>query len=172
MTLIHIHKKIGFIGFTFLFLNCTANSQTPLLLRTALGTGGASTTVSTDGTKISFPQSIGQYGLTGVFNKKNLELRQGFIQPVIIVKSFHETEDINISVYPNPFSSVVFVKVRSEVTGKIELKIFDLAGKLVYVEIIPAQKIIPVNLSSLYRGIYILIIRSNNIQIKYKIIKY
>jgi hypothetical protein len=172
MRFLNILIKLGFISFNFLLLNGTANSQTPLLLRSTLSSGGASLTLSADGTKISFPQSIGQVGVTGVFNKKNLILRQGFIQPILIVKSFHEAENKNISIYPNPFSTVVFVKMNREETGNIELKIIDLAGKAVYIEKLPAQEIIPINLSFLYRGIYILIIRGNRIQINYKIIKY
>jgi len=172
MSFLHIHIKPGLISLALIILHGTANSQTPLLLRSALGTGGASISLATDGTKISFPQSIGQYGVTGVFNRKNLELRQGFIQPVLTVKSFHETENKNISVYPNPFSSLVFVKVHKEVTGKIELKIVDMAGKPVYVEKIPAEELIQVNLSSLNRGIYILVIQGENIRTIYKIIKH
>ena len=171
MVIIRIHIKLCFISFALLFLYGMANSQAPLLLRSALGTGGASISVSSDGTKISFPQSIGQYSVTGVYNKDNLELRQGFIQPVMIVKSSHEAENKNISVYPNPFSSVVHVKMNYEISGNIELKIIDLAGKPVYVERTPAEEIIQINLNSLYRGIYILKIRNNNNQSNYKIIK-
>jgi hypothetical protein len=147
------------------------NSQTPLLLRSSLGIGGASVTVTADGSKNAFPQSIGQYGIAGVFNKQNLEIRQGFIQPVLIIKPFRESENIKISVYPNPFSSVVYVKLTSEITGSIELKITDLAGKPVYVEKRQADELIQVDLSSLCRGIYLLNVRNNNIQINCKIIK-
>jgi hypothetical protein len=163
-------KKISF-SLAFLLSTVLLNSQSPLLLRSSLGTGGASISVSSDGSKKSFPQSIGQFGLTGVYNKQNLEIRQGFIQPVLIVKSAAGTEKINISAYPNPFSSVVFVKLNEKVTGNLELKIVDLAGKPVYTERIPAEEINQINLSSLYRGIYILTIRNNNIQINFKIIK-
>jgi len=152
---------------------CTSllNSQTPLLLRSSLGMGGASVTVSADGSKNIFPQSIGQYGVAGIYNKQNLELRQGFIQPVLIVKPFRESENIKISVYPNPFSSAVYVKLNREMTGTVELKITDLAGKQVYTEKRPADEIIQVDLSSSCSGIYLLNIRNNNIQINCKIIK-
>jgi len=147
------------------------NSQAPLLLRSALGAGGASISVSANGDKISLPQSIGQYGVTGVFKKKDLELRQGFIQPVLIIKPSLNAEKKKINIYPNPFTSVVFVKMNKEVTGNVELKISDLAGRLVYTGRIRVEEINQINLSSLYRGIYILTIRNNKIQINYKIIK-
>lgn len=146
-------------------------SQTPLLLRSSLGMGGASITVSADGSKSTIPQSIGQYGVAGIFNKQNLELRQGFIQPVLIIKPFRESENIKISVYPNPFSSVVYVNLSREITGSVELKITDLAGKAVHNEKRPAEEITQVDLSSLLPGIYLLNIRINNIHINCKIIK-
>jgi hypothetical protein len=133
--------------------------------------GGASVTVSADGSKNAFPQIIGQYGIAGIYNKQNLELRQGFIQPVLIVKPFRESENIKISVYPNPFSSVVYVKLTGEMTGTVELKITDLAGKPVYTKNRPVEEIIQIDLSPLYSGIYLLNIRKNNIQINCKIIK-
>ena len=163
-------KKISFI----ILLSLSAgllNSQTPLLLRSSLGMGGASITVSANGSKNAFPQSIGQYGIAGIYTKQNLELRQGFIQPVLIIKPFRESENIKISVYPNPFSSVVYVKLDRGMTGTLELKITDLAGKPVYSEKRPAEEIIQVDLSSLYGGIYLLNVRNNNIQINCKIIK-
>ncbi len=163
-------KKFSFLLMFFLSTGLL-NSQTPLLLRSSLGMGGASVTVTADGSKNAFPQSIGQYGIAGVFNKQNLELRQGFIQPVLIVKPFRESENIKISVYPNPFSSVVCVKLTSEITGNVELKITDLAGKPVYIKNLPAEEIIQVDLSSLYSGIYLLNVRKNKIQINCKIIK-
>jgi len=147
------------------------NSQTPLLLRSSLGMGGASVSVTADGSTNTFPQSIGLYGVAGFFNKQNLELRQGFIQPLLIVKPFRESENIKISVYPNPFSSVVYVKLNREMTGTVELKITDLAGKPVYSEKRPADEIIQVDLSSLYSGIYLLNVKKNNVQINCKIIK-
>jgi hypothetical protein len=163
-------KKIIFF-FAFSFSTLLLNSQTPLLLRSALSTGGASISISHGGTKSTFQQSIGQYSVTGVFSKKKLELRQGFIQPIMILKSFPEAENKYINTYPNPFSSVVYVKLNGKVTGNLELKIMDLAGRSVYTERIPAKEINTINLSSLYRGIYILTIRNKNMQINYKIIK-
>jgi hypothetical protein len=147
------------------------NSQAPVLLRSTLGIGGASLTISPDGNKISFPQSIGQYSVTGVFIKNNLELRQGFIQPVIAVKSIPGYDKMNINIYPNPFSETVNIILNEDISGNVYLKIFDLAGSPVYMKIIVAEATIPVNLSSLSSGIYILEITINRRHFKYKIIK-
>jgi len=134
--------------------------------------GGASQTVSREGTRISFPQSIGQSGITGVYNLKNLEVREGFIQPVLIVKSSPEIEKSGIIVYPNPFSSVVFVKMQQDLSAKLELTVIDLAGKKLYSETFPANEIVRLDLSFLNKGLYILKIQSKDIQTSYKIIKY
>jgi len=172
MRFINIPLKLVYLIFALLYIQGRVFSQSPVLLRSTLGTGGASTIVSAEGHKISFPQSIGQSGITGVYTMKNLELRQGFIQPVLRVKSLNESQNNIISIYPNPLTSVVFVKVNSEITGNIGLNIFDLSGRKVYTDTIPAKEIIQLNLSSLPGGTYILKLTGSNIQANYKLIKY
>jgi len=172
MRFLNIPIKPIHLIFALLYLQGTVFSQSPVLLRSTLGTGGASTSISAEGNKISFPQSIGQSGITGVYKKKKLELRQGFIQPVLRAKQLNESGNTTISIYPNPLTSVVFVKVHNEITGKIDLNVFDLCGRPVYGEIIPAIEIIQLNLSSLPGGTYILKLSGSSIQANYKLIKY
>jgi hypothetical protein len=164
-------RKTGFIGFVLLISLNPIRSQTPSLLRSTLGTGGASVSVHTDGTRVSFPQSIGQYGVTGFYYQRNLELRQGFIQPVLILKPINESEESILYVYPNPFSSLIFVQVNTELKWKFDLKIIDLAGRPVYSAIVPAKEIIQLDLDFLHKGIYILTIKSGKISTSHKIIK-
>jgi len=171
MTSLNIYLKIGFVSIALLFLPCTVYSQSPMLMRSALGSGGASVSVHPDGSKISFPQSIGQFGITGVFTDNNIEIRQGFIQPVLIVKAVSKTEIIKIIVYPNPFSTEVNLKISEEIAGNIELKIIDIAGKTVYAGTIPAAATFKIDLSFLYSGMYMLSVKGNNFLVNYKIIK-
>ena len=167
-----IRLKLFILGFPLFILHGTVNSQIPSLLRSTLGTGGASVLVSARDNKISLQQSIGQNSVSGVFSVKNLELRQGFIQPLVTNRSFHEPVNNSIRVYPNPFSAIVYLKLNKEVTGEIDLLISDVAGRPVFAERIPVEGVIQVNLSSLHKGIYILKIRKQNMQFSYKIIKY
>lgn len=163
--------KSIFYLLVFLISPLLLNSQTPFLLRSTLSSGGASISFSSGGEKIVFQQSIGQYSVTGVFRNKNVELRQGFIQPVMIIQPFHEKENKNMSIYPNPFSSVFFVKLNEEASVDLELKITDLAGREVYAGKIPASEIIQIIPGSLCRGVYILTLRVKDIRAIYKIIK-
>jgi hypothetical protein len=167
-----IRLKLPVIVFLIFILHGRANSQAPSLLRSTLGIGGAPIPCSADGNMISLQQSVGQYSVTGVFRRNNLELRQGFIQPLVIAKPFREPDNKAISIFPNPFSSIVYLKLSNDVTGDVDLKIIDVAGRLIFAKIIPAEGLMQVNLSSLYRGIYILNIRKQNYQYSYKIIKY
>jgi hypothetical protein len=169
---LHCKTKLFITAVIFHLIWSFAYSQSPVLLRSALGMGGASQTVSREGARISFPQSIGQSGITGVFKLKDLEVRQGFIQPVLIIKPSIEPEKRSIIVYPNPFSSVVFVNTQQDFPGQLELTVIDLAGKQVHREIFPANEIVRLDLSFLNRGLYILKIRRKDIQSSYKIIKY
>jgi len=163
-------KKLIF-GFALFLTALLSNSQNPLILRSALSTGGSSISVSHDGSLTTALQCIGQNGVTGVFSNKNLELRQGFIQPVMIIESFLKKENNKISIYPNPFSSVIFVKLDEGISGDLDLKISDLAGRQVYSVKMPAAETSQINPGSLHEGIYILTVRNKRIQAIYKIIK-
>ena len=164
-------SKQYIFGFFLIILALEAGSQAPVVKRSTLGTGGASVTVSATGNKTTLPQSIGQVSVTGVFTGSDLELRQGFIQPVLILKSLPESEEKPVTVWPNPFSSEVNVKLNKEMTGDVDLDLIDLTGRLVFSERLPAEGTIRINLSSLVDGIYILKFRKNNVLFNYKIIK-
>lgn len=157
--------------FFLIILALEAGSQVPVIKRSTLGTGGASVTVSAMGSKIILPQSIGQVSVTGMFTGRNLELRQGFIQPFLMLKPFPESDEMPVTVWPNPFSSEISIKLNKEMTGDVDLGLIDLTGRLVFSERLPAEGTIRINLSSLVDGVYILKFRENNVLFNYKIIK-
>jgi hypothetical protein len=166
-----IRLKQHILGFILIITSLEAESQALILKRSTLGTGGASVTVTAEGNKIIVPQSIGQVSVTGVFTGSDLELRQGFIQPVLMLKSFPEADEKPVTVWPNPFSSEVNVKLEKEMTGVIDLDLIDLTGRLVFSERISAEGTIRINLSLLASGIYVLRIRNYNFLFNYQIIK-
>ena len=164
--------KKTWISFVLLVCSLLLNSQTPSLLRSSLSCGGALAGYSGGVVPVSFPQSIGQYGISGVFVVKNFELRQGFIQPVEIKRSSAKADNTIIRVYPNPFTSVVFVQFIEKPAAPFDLWITDLAGRQVFSKTPGGEMISQVDLSSLKKGIYILVVRYKNIHINYKIIKH
>ena len=76
-------------------------------------------------------------------------------------------EENEIIVYPNPTSDLLYVKTKS--TSKILLTIYDILGKRISKhEIYNSQ---PIHLSSLEKGVYIAVIKSQDIVKSVKILK-
>lgn len=160
-------------GFFLIFI-IRANSQTPSLVRSTLGAGGASAAISISGEKTVLLQSIGQSSVTGLFRRSGFELRQGYIQPLTGINIMKGAGNWKITVWPNPFSSEVFLKIYDETDEPpviADFKITDLAGKVVYSGSISLEKSAGIKLSFLRRGIYILNIRKDNRLFYNKIIK-
>lgn len=164
-----MHLKL-FLSCLFICILLPANSQTPSLMRATLGMGGVSVLPSTY--KNSYViQSIGQLSVPGVFRGNEIELRQGFIQPVKVKMIRSYSEDQNIIIWPNPFSDRIFISLNNIPEGVAELTVTDIAGRVVHSEMISAEKVLSVNLSSLSRGIFFINIRKKNLQYNTKIIK-
>ena len=81
------------------------------------------------------------------------------------------TDNITISVYPNPFSNQVTISCKNEtdINGKT-VKIYDVTGKLFIVQIIKAQKTL-INVSNLPSGMYFLKVEGGNAPKVFKLIK-
>jgi hypothetical protein len=82
-------------------------------------------------------------------------------------------QKVQLSIYPNPTQGNVTLLINYPISNDIEVAIVDLAGKLVYQNIIPLlsgvnQKILDVN--HLTSGIYILTIKSEKINTSQKLI--
>jgi len=77
----------------------------------------------------------------------------------------------DISVYPNPFTNQVTINYKNvaDIAGKT-IRIYDITGKLVFVQIIKSQKI-SVALNNLPNGMYFLKIESRNKPLVFKLIK-
>ncbi len=87
------------------------------------------------------------------------------------VDSIAESGRINISVYPNPFTTEVVVKSENldDLVGK-KIKLFDVTGKLFVSQVLQSQKTI-IPLSSLPAGIYFIKIEGLKSSGVYKIVK-
>ena len=82
-----------------------------------------------------------------------------------------DTDNITISVYPNPFSNQITVSCNNvaDITGKT-IKLYDVTGKLFFIQIIKSQKTL-INLSNLPWGMYFLKVEGGNKPGVFKLIK-
>jgi len=76
----------------------------------------------------------------------------------------------NLSVYPNPFSSVLNIDIPGNENGNTEVKVFDLLGKSVYTENFSGLSH-SLNLSGLEKGIYFVEINNGKNKVIKKLIK-
>jgi hypothetical protein len=69
-----------------------------------------------------------------------------------------------VNIYPNPGNGLFNVSINFPVKGEVEVKIFDLTGKIVYVNKIPAEKTnldFQIDLSGYAKGIYQLSLKTD-----------
>ncbi|SEQ57380.1 Por secretion system C-terminal sorting domain-containing protein [Hyunsoonleella jejuensis] len=149
-----------------------SNTSTYRIIRSNIGVGGSSKTIQTSKGKYTISQSIGQSSVIGTSSSNGYYLRQGFQQPhksVKVVKSIYNA--LKATVYPNPADYNVHISF-DEVTSKnITVKIFDIAGKLLYFKDFPPSKKIQLDLTNLSSGSYVLKAISNGKLFNSKLIK-
>jgi hypothetical protein len=146
-------------------------AQKPVQLISTLSIGAASKSVTSKGERISFPQSIGQSGVIGVFRKNDLLLRQGFIQPVMSRPNSPKVKIIFAELFPNPFINDLTISFREEIRNTLFVNLIDLQGRVIY-----SRKFTPSNKIVLYpgtipSGLYLLQISVDKQQYIWKVIK-
>jgi hypothetical protein len=77
----------------------------------------------------------------------------------------------NIKCFPNPATDAIYLNFEEEVSSKIEVKILNTSAKVLMDETYNYNKQIPINISELAKGIYILEIKVGNKYSVKKIIK-
>jgi hypothetical protein len=120
----------------------------------------------------SMSYTIGE-GVAATLSKGNTTLTQGFHQTSISVipgPRLKET-DFTISVYPNPTSDMVTVKVDKEDVSGLHFQLFDMNGKLLKQEILLGRET-AVSVNHLSNGIYLLRVQDGSRELRtFKIIK-
>ena len=103
----------------------------------------------------------------------NFTLTQGFQQSKLTVTAIDVTQipGIKLSVYPNPASNFLFVEILSDRPGDLQLRLFDLNGKLLLLKKV-TESIHTVQMQHYTPAIYILVITSDGKTIQtYQIVK-
>jgi hypothetical protein len=166
------HLHIVFI-FCFVFSIQAQNSKTYSIIRSNLGTSGSSKVITTNKGKYSVSQSIGQSSVIGTSSNNGYYLRQGYQQPLNSVKviSLSKNNDLTATVYPNPFDESVSISFNEDIENDIAVSVFDIAGKLIYIQkFSPAQRI-ELNLNDISSGSYLLKVLSSKKRFNAKLIK-
>jgi len=91
--------------------------------------------------------------------------------------SIKEVQDMVVfGAYPNPFSDLVTIQLYLEKQQQVKIKVIDLTGKVVYQDITSSLPIgvnyMQLQVSSLAKGNYTLILESENHRVAKKLVKY
>jgi hypothetical protein len=155
-------KMRTFLIFLLAF-NCSG-----LLAQQVMGSAGS--TFSNVSGSISF--TIGE-GIAQTLTKGGKTLTQGFHQATISVSILSEisNSDFSISVFPNPASDEVTIKMNQEKVSGLQYMLFDINGRiLIEKHLHAAETKIPVNNFS--EGIYVIKVLDGKKELKvFKIIK-
>jgi hypothetical protein len=148
----------------FLFL-----IYTPVLLAQQVVATAGGTLGNSNGT-ISY--TIGE-GVTQTLTKGDKTLTQGFHQTTVLVIPINKKKDLDfsISVYPNPTSDKVTVKVEKEDITGLQFLLFNMNGKLILQKNLESNET-SVSVEQLSSGFYLLKIQEGAIELRtFKIVK-
>ena len=161
-----------FIFFIFFRLNAQVTSSEKLV-RSTLSASGSSEIVTFDNLNFIIQQSIDQSSVIGTSKNNGYTLRQGFIQPNVLAKILDTSMpvDLEANFYPNPFTEKVSLAFTQQINGNIEVAVFDMVGKLVFLKKYEAIQSLQLQFDNLSLGAYILKITANNRQLIKNIMK-
>ena len=145
----------------YLFFCCLSTAMAQdgtLLLKSALTSVGSASVVLKDPNKTYLiQQSIGQQGIIGTATKGNISLQQGFLTHVLIENDLvPEGENINFTALPNPVSEVLTISFARRTRTPVQVRLFDLTGRLVFFREYAPDNAITVQVGSLEEAVYLL----------------
>ncbi|HUX53098.1 MAG TPA: T9SS type A sorting domain-containing protein [Williamwhitmania sp.] len=141
------------------------------MLRSTLSIGGSSNTFNVQGKRYFYQQSIGQTSVINSYQAKGYMLRQGFIQPLRGVDKNSAMQSLHVTISPNPFSSIVIVKIAESITDKLNVTLYDMYGRMQYTNRFGATQQLNLDLSFLAQGLYILSVDSGIMHVVTKLTK-
>jgi hypothetical protein len=107
------------------------------------------------------------------FTNGGLTLTHGFQQQLIVTAVEENLEDVvKVTLYPNPASDIVNIKLGSPLDGEVKLFLLDSRGKLIktdFMEETAVEK--EINLQDLPAGLYLLKMTKGKLSNVYKVVK-
>lgn len=149
-----------------------SNAQSKII-RSNLGSSGASQTVTTSKGTYSISQSVGQSSVIGTYTNNSYFLLQGYQQPWHKINGIKASaNEILAKVHPNPFQQSIHIAFSTSMQQPITAKIFDVHGKMIYHKEFPPAQYLEISLTEAASGSYFLKIISNSQHFNAKLIKF
>ena len=161
-----------FITILPVFFPLHLNAQVLVNLRSTLNNGGSSEIVMTDGHQYYLQQSIGQPAITGLVQYGNYQLWQGFIQPIAGSDNYIMSDNLQATIFPNPFSGNIYISFYDNIPGSLYVALYDLNGKIVYFNKHVASSYLILNAGHLLPGVYFIRVSTITKNLYTKVIKH
>jgi len=119
------------------------------------------------GTSVSLDWTLGEVAVESIRSSKSL-YTQGFHQPVLVVEQIKDKTDLpvknyNISIYPNPVISLLYIQLHFIPATRLSVVLRDGRGKLLQKKEIPAKSTgLQLNVSAYPQGAYHLQIQNSD----------
>ena len=155
----------------FLSLVFTQGMEAQELKRQMLSVAGTSQFVTNTAGNYFIQQSIGQHSVIGTYTVENRMLRQGYIQPLPAIVLGGDPNDLEIAVFPNPFTAGVVIHLEQGLENEIKVALFDISGRLIKSDSYDATNQLTLPLSGLSQGSYFLQLRSGQQQVVKQLLK-
>ena len=158
----------------FIFQQVIGQTNTTVQLkRLTISSSGSSKKILLNNKSYTLQQSIGQASIIGIFNSDNYAVRQGFIQPDVFSKIKNENIPLNLDlvVYPNPFTEGITLSFKEQILGKIEVTLYDMLGRLLFMNKYDKRQNIDLKLHHIASANYIIKVVANNKQFIKNIVK-
>ena len=155
-----------------LIFSIRGTSQEAARLRSTLSAGGSSGVFYANNHAYFIQQSTGQQSVTGISQRPDYLLRQGFIQPYIAKSYRIPPETLPVTIYPNPFDDHIMISPDETIRGRIYITIYNLDGRIVFFSKYDDAGARELNLSSLPPSVYVLRINTATSFYHSRIIKF
>lgn len=154
---------------TILFVLFILTSYTGLFAQEVVATAG--NTLSNSGGSISY--TIGE-GVANTLTKGDKTITQGFQQGNLSVSTVSVLKDLDfsISVFPNPTSDVLTLKLTKEDLTGLQYLLFDISGRLLSQKNLEMNET-TINVNQLNNGLYLIKVQDGMKELKtFKIVKH
>ncbi len=152
-------------------LSIVQGIQAQQLKRQMLSAAGSSQLVTNVAGSYFIQQSIGQHSVIGTYTVDSQMLRQGYIQPLPAIVLGGNPNDLEIVVFPNPFTEGVVVNLEQGLENDIKVELFDASGRLIKSDTYDATNQLTLPLTGLSQGSYFLQLSSGRQQAVKQLLK-
>jgi hypothetical protein len=158
----HFNKLAIYLLFVFVPTLIYCQTQ-PFLFNSTIGAMSGFYTIENQ--NFYSQNCIGQSSPIGLIDNSQFVARQGFIQSFVFplfINLNAENTDLNLTVYPNPFSDLIEIVPDSKIKEKAFINIYDVNGRLVLFQKFSSNEKLQINASNLSDGFYLLELNMDN----------